>query len=103
MGFTSEFYEKVREVSEALYYRALTVIPKDVVEKIRLSYDTEDSPLGKEVMDTIIKNIEVARKRSLLVCQDTGTPVYLVELGDVEISLPKLIRAIKEGVRGCHS
>jgi len=99
MGFTSEFYEKVREVSEALYYRALTVIPKDVVEKIRLSYDTEDSPLGKEVMDTIIKNIEVARKRSLLVCQDTGTPVYLVELGDVEISLPKLIRAIKEGVR----
>lgn len=47
MGFTSEFYEKVREVSEALYYRALTVIPKDVVEKIRLSYDTEDSPLGR--------------------------------------------------------
>ncbi|MFP3234550.1 MAG: fumarate hydratase [Sulfolobaceae archaeon] len=99
MGFTSEFYEKVREVSEVLYYRALTVIPKDVVEKIRLSYDIEDSPLGKEVLDTIIKNIEVARKRNLLVCQDTGTPVYLVELGDVEISLPKLIRAIKEGVR----
>lgn len=99
MGFPSEFYEKVREASEVLYYKALTVIPKDVVERIKLAYSSEDSQLGKEVLNVILRNIEIAKSRNLLVCQDTGTPVYFVELGDAEISFVKLINAIKEGVR----
>ncbi|MCH1772172.1 MULTISPECIES: fumarate hydratase [Metallosphaera] len=93
------FYSLVEEVSETLYYKALTVIPKDVVERIGKAYEMEQSELGRRVLDTIMKNIEVATKRNLLVCQDTGTPVYSVELGDFEISLPKLRDSIARGVR----
>ncbi len=93
------FYEVVEQVSETLYYKALTVIPRDVIERIRKAYETEQSELGRRVLDTIVKNIETATKRSLLVCQDTGTPVYSVELGDLELSLPKLRNSITNGVR----
>ena len=67
----TNFYEKIKEVSEVLYYKALTVIPIDVVEKIKRAYNLEESLLGKRILDIILRNIDIARKRNLLVCQDT--------------------------------
>jgi tartrate/fumarate subfamily iron-sulfur-dependent hydro-lyase alpha chain len=95
----TNFYEKIKEVSEVLYYKALTVIPIDVVEKIKRAYNLEESLLGKRILDIILRNIDIARKRNLLVCQDTGIPVYLVEIGDMELSLTKLRNSIRDGVR----
>ncbi|QKR00193.1 fumarate hydratase [Metallosphaera tengchongensis] len=99
MNVSSSFYEVVSSVSESLYYKALKVIPTDVVRKIKEAYEVEEEELGKKVLSTILRNIEVATKRNILVCQDTGTPVYLVEVGDIDISLVKLRKSVKDGVR----
>jgi tartrate/fumarate subfamily iron-sulfur-dependent hydro-lyase alpha chain len=98
-----EFYNKISEVSEELYYRALTRLPKDVVDKLKEAYQQEESELGKKILEVILKNIEIAHTKKLLVCQDTGIPVYFVEIGDMEVSLPKLFESIKIGVRNATS
>ncbi len=99
MSIDSNFYEIVSKVSEILYYKALTVIPSDVVAKIKEAYGLEESELGKKVLSILLRNIEIAIRRNMLVCQDTGTPVYLIEVGDIDISLVKLRKSVIEGVR----
>jgi len=51
-------------------------------------------------LDMLLENAEVARKRGLPVCQDTGMAVVFAELGqDVHIEGGLLTDAIDEGVR----
>jgi tartrate/fumarate subfamily iron-sulfur-dependent hydro-lyase alpha chain len=93
------FYDKIVEVSEKLYYKALTRLPKDVLDKLKEAYQQEESELGKKIIEVILRNIEIAYTKNLLICQDTGTPVYFVEVGDMELSLQRLFESIKVGVR----
>ena len=75
-------------------------LPEDVEGAIRAARDTERSPLGVQIIDEILENAEVARTRMLPLCQDTGTAVVHVELGqDVHVAGGYLIDAINEGIR----
>ena len=42
----------------------------------------ETHPTGKRVLDTILKNVQVAEERVNLVCQDTGIAVYYCRVGE---------------------
>jgi fumarate hydratase subunit alpha len=71
----------------------------DVETALRAAGKTEESPLGREVMDQIINNFEIARAESAPMCQDTGITVLFVDLGrEVELD-GSLDDAINEGVR----
>ena len=75
-------------------------LPEDVEGAIRGARTTERSPLAIQIIDEILENAEIARTRMLPLCQDTGTAVVHVELGqDVHISGAYLIDAINEGIR----
>ncbi|MFA4916185.1 MAG: fumarate hydratase [Syntrophales bacterium] len=72
----------------------------DVVEAIKKSIDREESPLGKEILNQILENAEIAGREKLPLCQDTGLAAVFVELGsDVHIEGATLESAIQEGVR----
>jgi fumarate hydratase subunit alpha len=61
---------------------------------------TERSPAGKQVLEILKQNAELARTKRIAYCQDTGFTVCFVELGqDVHISGGALDDAINEGVR----
>jgi fumarate hydratase subunit alpha len=98
----------VREISAAavtnavakLAIEATHFLPEDVEGAIRDAKQTEPSPLAIQIIDEILENAEIARTRMLPLCQDTGTAVVHVELGqDVHISGGYLIDAINEGIR----
>ena len=90
----------ITETIARLAIEAAHFLPEDVEGAIRGARTTERSPLAIQIIDEILENAEIARTRMLPLCQDTGTAVVHVELGqDVHISGAYLIDAINEGIR----
>jgi tartrate/fumarate subfamily iron-sulfur-dependent hydro-lyase alpha chain len=74
-------YDIIRDTAKDLYIRALKILPEDVKNALRSAYDAESHPGAKKILATILENITVAESRDLLVCQDTGIPIYKVRIG----------------------
>ncbi len=56
-----------------------TDLPPDVEEKLRKSKEQEDEgSAAVGALNTILKNVEMARENSTPICQDTGTPIFYV-------------------------
>jgi fumarate hydratase subunit alpha len=92
--------DAVTEAVRDLCIEANTRLPEDHLEALRKALDEEESPLGREVLERLLENAEVARERCVAFCQDTGYAVFFVELGsEVRISGGKLGEAMDEGVR----
>jgi fumarate hydratase subunit alpha len=91
-----EVTEKVKEMcKEANYY-----MPKDILQRIEKATQTEKSPIGKEILSDICLNAKIAKEEQIPICQDTGTAVLFVKVGqDVHIVGGLLTEAIHEGVR----
>lgn len=80
---------------ESNYY-----LGEDVLAALRASREREVSPVGREVLDQILENAEIARERQMPLCQDCGLTVIFLELGqDVHIVGGDLNEALAEGVR----
>ena len=72
---------------------------EDVLSALKQARQTEQSPLGREILSQIIENARIAREERLPLCQDCGTAVVFLEIGqDVHIS-GDLYKAVEEGVR----
>lgn len=90
----------VEEASKHLYIRALKILPPDVKEGIDALSASETSPVAQRVLGTMIRNIGVAEDNENLLCQDTGIPIYNVQIGrNVEFDGYALKAAIR---RGCE-
>src|SRR3990172_9889902 len=90
-----EITEKMAELCET----ATHILPDDVVAALQRARGTEQSDLGKQVLVEILENVEIAQKEMLPLCQDTGTAVVFVELGqDVHVVGGSLVEAINKGV-----
>jgi len=80
---------------ESNYY-----LGEDVLAALRSYREAETSPVGREVLDQILENAEIASNEQMPLCQDCGLTVVFVELGqDVHIAGSGLNEAIAEGVR----
>lgn len=72
----------------------------DVLGALRLFRAREISPVGREVLDQILENAELARTEQMPLCQDCGLTVIFLELGqEVHISGGDLNEALGQGVR----
>ncbi len=72
----------------------------DMLRAFDRALGTERSPAGKQVLQMLKENAELARTQKIPYCQDTGFVVCFVELGqDVHITGGFLEDAINEGVR----
>ncbi len=75
-----------------------TDLPPDVEEKLRKSKEQEDQGSAAEgALNTILKNVEMAREKSTPICQDTGTPIFYVSYPE-GWSTRKLSAQIKQAV-----
>ncbi len=92
---TAKITDAVAELcKQSAYY-----LPEDVYEALKAGRETEESPVGCDVLDQIIKNSEIARSEDRPICQDTGMAVVFVEVGqDVHLEGLPLEDAINAGV-----
>ncbi|MDZ4278846.1 MAG: fumarate hydratase, partial [Dehalococcoidia bacterium] len=90
-----EITAKVAELCET----ATHFLPDDVVAGLERAKETEQSDLGKQVLVEILENADLSRREMIPLCQDTGTTVVFVELGqDAHIVGGSLADAINKGV-----
>jgi len=75
-------YTIVEEAAKELYIKALCDLPPDVREALKKAAQRETQPTAKKIFETFLKNIEVADKNNMLICQDTGLPIYMVKIGN---------------------
>ena len=82
-----------------LCIEATHVLPDDVREGLRQAEATEPAPLAKQVLVELIDNFDIAQREMIPLCQDTGTTVVFVELGqEVHVVGGALEEAINAGV-----
>jgi fumarate hydratase subunit alpha/L(+)-tartrate dehydratase alpha subunit len=92
--------KEVEEAAKELYIRALKLLPPDIKQGFERLDRSETNATGKAILGTMIRNIRVAEDTNNLLCQDTGIPIYNVEIGaGVEVDGWRLKQAI---VKGCE-
>ena len=93
-------YELIRNTAQELYVRALKILPDDVKAALARAYQAETHAGARKILATMLENVDVAEARKLLVCQDTGIPVYKVRIGSqCQVDGTMVERAIREGCR----
>ncbi len=89
---------QIEEAAKQLYVRALKVLPPDIKRGFAGLAARETAAGARDVLATMITNIQVAEQTDNLLCQDTGLPIYNVVIGrDTEIDGPALKQAIRKG------
>ncbi len=91
--------QQITDAVAKLAINANYYLSEDVFNALVAGKAKEESPLGREIFDQIIKNACIARDEDKPMCQDTGLAVVFVELGqDVCIEGSTLEAAINAGV-----
>lgn len=74
-------------------------IGPDIEEALREARQNEGQGISRMILDSLISNIEVARKKRLPLCQDTGMVVAFVEVGqDICFTNGSIGQAISMGI-----
>lgn len=93
---TDDLIEAIRQMC----IEANLVLSDDVKAEILRAKEEETSELGGLILGQLAENMEIARKESIPICQDTGMAVVFLRLGqEVHIEGMPLTEAIDEGVK----
>ena len=83
-----------------LCQQANFVLGEDVLSALKQAQQTEESSLGREVLSQLIENAQIAEEERLPLCQDCGTAIVFLEIGqEIHITGGDLCAAVEEGVR----
>lgn len=75
-------------------------LSKDMVCALEQAFESEESPLGRQILGQLQQNLNIAGQDMIPICQDTGMAVVFVEIGqEVHFDGGLLKDAINEGVR----
>lgn len=82
-----------------LCIQANTSLPPDIVSALDRCRREEPWPLARQTLDLLWENMELAGRRSMPICQDTGMACVFVELGQEVHIDGDFEQAIHQGVR----
>lgn len=83
-----------------LAIQACCHLPCDMVESFRQHLESEPSAVGKNILQQLLDNADIADRTEMPICQDTGLAVIFADIGqDVHITGGDFTNAINEGVR----
>lgn len=92
--------EIITETVKKMCIKANCHIDPSIKKALETSLSAEKSETGKNVLENLLKNAEIADKKGVPICQDTGMAVFFVEIGkDLHIDGDNLNVAIEKGVR----
>ena len=92
----SEIKKNIKEMCiEANHF-----LSKDMSIAMTNAVQTEQSPLGKKILNQLQENLQIAGEDMIPICQDTGMAVVFLEVGqDVHLEGGSVEDAVNEGVR----
>ena len=75
-------------------------LSEDMKDAICQASETEQSPVGKKILEQLEKNMDIAAREDIPICQDTGMAVVFLKIGqDLHIEGMNLEDAVNEGIR----
>lgn len=92
---SNEIRKGVRDLAIA----AAHDLEPDILEALRGARDRETGELAGNILDLLLVNAEIASRERIPVCQDTGTGILFLELGQEVHIRGDLNEALQEGVR----
>lgn len=92
----SEITKNIKEMCiEANHF-----LSEDMKKVFKNAVDSEESPLGKQVLNQLNENLSIAASDMIPICQDTGMDVIFINVGqEVHFTGGDITDAINEGVR----
>ena len=95
----TDLYQLLEDLGCQLYVEAQKDIPPDVRAAIQRALERESSPNARAVLNTMLKAISLGDERGMLVCQDTGIPIFWVDIGTrFSVDAARLTEALARGV-----
>lgn len=93
---TDEITKNIKEMCiEANHF-----LSEDMKKVFKNAVDSEESPLGKQVLNQLNENLSIAASDMIPICQDTGMAVIFINVGqEVHFTGGDITNAINEGVR----
>jgi len=78
----------------------LKELPPDVKEALKEAFRKETNETAREIFRTILRKIKVMEEQDLLICQDTGLPIYFVSIGSkIHVDGAKIEKALENGAK----
>ena len=75
-------------------------LSEDMDIAMKNAVETEEAPLGKQILTQLQENLKIAGEDMIPICQDTGMAVVFINVGqDVHLTGGDITDAINEGVR----
>lgn len=92
--------DKVTENIKEMCIEANHFLTDDMKKVFKNAVVSEESPLGKQVLNQLNENLDIAANDMIPICQDTGMAVVFINVGqDVHLTGGDITDAINEGVR----
>ena len=92
--------DKVTENIKEMCIEANHFLTDDMKKVFKNAVVSEESPLGKQVLNQLNENLDIAANDIIPICQDTGMAVVFINVGqDVHFTNGNITDAINEGVR----
>ena len=93
---TDEIIKNIKEMC----IEANLSLTEDMKCRFKNATESEKSPLGKQILNQLQENMEIAAVDQIPICQDTGMAIIFLNIGqDVHIEGMDLHDAVNEGVR----
>jgi len=94
---------QLKNTVKALLLKANYDIDKSIYDCVSGCVGAEASPIGREVLEQIVKNYDMAKDAKMAICQDTGMAVVFVDWGQqVMLADGQLHDAINDAVREAY-
>lgn len=92
--------DKVTENIKEMCIEANHFLTDDMKKVFKNAVASEKSPLGKQVLNQLNENLDIAANDMIPICQDTGMALVFINVGqDVHFTGGNITDAINEGVR----
>lgn len=94
--------EKIKSTVKSLCIKANNELREDVLSRMK-EFSKKESSLSKKMLEVLLENAALAKKKALPICQDTGLLVAFIEIGkDAVINGMSLTEAVNEGVEEAY-
>lgn len=92
--------EEITKNIKEMCIEANHFLSKDMEAALTKAENSEESSLGKQILEQLKENLQIAGEEMIPICQDTGMAVIFIKIGqEVHFEGGNLENAINEGVR----
>lgn len=91
-------YEYIAEQAKDTLIRAASTVTPDKIEIYQKAIENESNDRAKWVLESILENILIAAENKSPLCDDTGIPHVVLEIGKKTVISGDFMEAIKSGV-----